>query len=68
MWLEDVNYKVGITNAAESPWADVEIIGKKLNRDEALGHEWISEVFHVTDHMTAEDEEIRTFFGDEMVH
>jgi hypothetical protein len=68
MWLEDRNYNVGITNAAESPWAKVEIIGRKLNRDEALAHEWLSEVFHLTDHMTTEDQEIRTFFGDETIH
>jgi hypothetical protein len=65
MWPDDSNYNVGIIDAAESLWADVKIIGKKLSREEALQHEWLRDVFHVTDHMTDDDPEVKAFFEDE---
>ncbi len=68
MWSEENEYKVGIINADESLWADVDIIGRKLSRDEALAHPNISDVFHITDHMTADDPEITGFFEPETVH
>ena len=57
--------QVGLVDADTSPWSDAKILGRILNRDEALKHEWISEVFHITDHMVTEDREIvRYFDGD----
>jgi len=67
MWPDDNNYNVGIINANESDWADVNIIGRKLSRNEALEHPWLNEVFHITDHMTADDPEIIAFFNDEAI-
>lgn len=55
-------YQVGLVNAEQSPWRDVTFMGRILDREEALKHEWIGEVFHITDHMVTEDEEIIRFF------
>jgi hypothetical protein len=68
LWEDGENFNVRITDAAESSWSDAEILGRKLNRDEALSHPWIDEVFHITDHMTADDPAIREFFGQETAH
>lgn len=38
-------YRVGLANAADSPWSGTAIIGRVLDRDEALQHERLSEVF-----------------------
>ena len=62
-WVADGNYNVGLVDAAESPWQDVTFIGRVLNRNEALAHPWHEEVFHITDHMVAEDPEIRSFLN-----
>ena len=68
LWESEDNFSVTITDANESEWADVEILGRKLTREEALGHPWIEDVFHITDHMTDEDPEIRAFFSPQTVH
>lgn len=68
MWMDDENFNVGIVDATESLWSDVDIIGKKLDREEALAHHWLSEVFHITDHMTDDDPDIRAFFNIETTH
>lgn len=57
------NFKVGLVNAADSPWNHVTFLGRILNREEALKHEWIAEVFHITDHMVTDDPEITKYFG-----
>jgi hypothetical protein len=56
-------FQVGMVDAVSSPWSDVKILGRILNRDEALGHEWISDVFHITDHIVTEDAEIVRYFA-----
>lgn len=53
---------VTVTDAEESPWRNSEIIGRMLDRDEALAHPLISDVFHITDHMVTDDPEIRAYF------
>lgn len=62
IWTQAGQFKVGLVNAAESPWHDVTFLGRILNRDEALKHKWIGEVFHLTDHMVSEDREIAAYF------
>ena len=37
----------------------MELLGRMLDREEALAHERLADVFHVTDHMVAEDRPIR---------
>ncbi|HKP69978.1 MAG TPA: hypothetical protein VJV05_11890, partial [Pyrinomonadaceae bacterium] len=66
MWADESEYKVGIIDVQNSPWHDVDIIGKKQTREEALGHPLIDDVFHITDHMTSDDPAIKEFF--ETVH
>jgi hypothetical protein len=61
-------YLVEITDANDSPWKNVNVIGRKLSRDEALNHEWIQDVFHLTDHIIIDDPEIKSFFADETIH
>ena len=65
MWLDGDNYQVGIVNAAESPWSYVTFLGKILDREEALDHEWMKDVFHITDHMVENDTEIVRFFSED---
>lgn len=63
MWPDADTYNVGIIDATSSPWADARIIGRKLTREEALLHPWLKDVFHITDHMTEDDTEIKAFFA-----
>lgn len=55
IWSKDDNYQVGLTDKEESPWSDAEFLGQILDRKEALKHPWLKEVFHITDHIVADD-------------
>jgi hypothetical protein len=59
----DTEYQVTVVDAGESPWQGVELLGRMLDREEALGHERIGDVFHITDHMVAEDRPIRDYLS-----
>lgn len=59
---------VKVTDWAESPWNNSKVIGRQLDRDEALSHPLIDELFHLTDHIFAEDPSIKMFFHGEAVH
>jgi hypothetical protein len=37
------NYKVGLGNAADSPWSDATLPGRILDRGEALKHAWVKD-------------------------
>jgi len=52
-------YQVTVVDARESPWQGVQLLGRMLDREEALAHERLPEVFHITDHMVVEDQPIR---------
>lgn len=54
IWITDKNYQIGLLDKSDSPWQDA-LLGEILNRDEALKHAWIEDVFHITDHIIAED-------------
>jgi len=56
------SYQVRMVDAEESPWHNGDIFGKILNRDESLKHDWIKDVFHITDHIVAEDKMVINFF------
>jgi hypothetical protein len=56
------NFQVGLIDAQTSPWSDVTLLGRILDREEALKHEWIADVFHITDHMVTDDREITDYF------
>ena len=62
IWVKGDNWQVGLVNAEESPWSETTFLGRLLDRDEALKHPWVQEVFHITDHMVAEDQEIIRYF------
>ncbi len=61
----DTQYEVEVLDAERSPWRDVEIIGRTLDRQEALAHPFLAEVFHITDHMVVEDEPLREYLDGE---
>ncbi len=58
IWTNEENYQVGLTDKDESPWGHVDFLGEILDREEALEHPWIKEVFHLTDHMVTDDKNI----------
>ena len=51
----ETEYQVTLVDAADSPWEGVELLGRMLDRAEALEHERLQEVFHITDHMVTDD-------------
>lgn len=55
-------YQVGLIDAAHSPWAHVSFLGRILDRDEALRRPLAGDVFHLSDHIVAEDREITGYF------
>src|SRR5262249_1670878 len=57
----DTEFQVTVVDAAESPWTDAAFLGRMLDRDEALKHPWIGEVFHITDHIVTEDQDVRSY-------
>lgn len=62
IWTDDLNYKVGLIDKADSYWQQP-LLGTILNRDEALNHPWIKDVFHITDHIVREDREVIEYLG-----
>ena len=58
-------YQVRVVDADESPWRNAEIIGRMLDREEALAHPWIGDVFHITDHIVEDDPVVRAYFGED---
>ncbi|MGI9650693.1 hypothetical protein [Chryseobacterium sp. RLHN22] len=64
LWVDKENWNVSILDGNESPW-NSEILGKLLQREEALKHPWIKDVFHITDHMVEEDQELIKYFNNQ---
>jgi hypothetical protein len=60
----NTEYQVTVVDAEESPWQDVAYLGRMLDREEALGHPWLKEVFHITDHIVEEDRDIRQYLSE----
>ncbi len=42
---------------------EMRVIGRTLNRDEALKHPLVKEAFHVTDHMVVDDLPIHEYLN-----
>ncbi|WP_431688785.1 hypothetical protein [Hahella sp. NBU794] len=57
------NRGVMVVDRGESPWRDVEYFGRILDREEALAHPWIKDVFYITDRIFEEDRAISDFLG-----
>jgi hypothetical protein len=49
------NYQVEIGNAKDSPWGTVAVMGRTLDRVEAMSHSSLSDVFHILDRILTED-------------
>lgn len=62
LWFDNENWNVSILDGEESPW-NSKILGKILQRQEALKHPWIKDVFHITDHIVEEDQELIKYFN-----
>ncbi len=62
IWTTGIHYQVGLVDAEDSPWNHVTFLGQILNRDQGLQHEWIQEVFEITDCIVAKDEVLKDFF------
>jgi hypothetical protein len=56
-------YQVTVVDAAESPWEGVELLGRILDRADALEHERLDEIFHITDHMVRDDAPLRDYLN-----
>ncbi len=52
-------YQVTVVDAAESPWNGIALLGRMLDRAEALEHERLADVFHISDHMVRDDRPLR---------
>ena len=63
LWQDDENFGVTLVDSAASPWKDVELLGRMLDREEAVTHPKAKEVFHVTDHIVRDDPEVVGFFS-----
>ncbi len=68
MMATDESYQVMIINAEQTPWGKADILGQKLTREEAMLHPWLEDVYEITDLMADRDDEVREFFGQEIVH
>lgn len=66
--LAENELRVSVTNKAESPWSESKVLGRMLDRDEALANPLIDEVFHLTDHIVEQDPVIRELFAGESIH
>ena len=64
IWDDGGNWGVGLTDKNESPWSHVDFLGTILNREEALAHSWVKDVFHITDHIVSEDQPVIEFFAE----
>lgn len=62
IWTKDNNYQIGLIDREESPWKHG-LLGKILDRVEALEHPWVKDVFHITDHICADDKEVVEYFS-----
>ena len=60
---DKADFKVSVIDAEASPWREAKIIGRTLNRNEALVHPLVKEAFHITDHMVSEDTPIKEYLG-----
>ena len=55
-------FHVRVVDATASQWPNSKVLGRTLDRDEALADPGIAEVFHITDHMVTDDAVIREYF------
>lgn len=56
-------FQVSIIDAICSPWRDAKVIGRTLDRAEALAHPLLKQAFHITDHIVSEDAPVREYLS-----
>ncbi len=59
----DDSYQVMLDDAATSPWGEVELVGQKLSRPDALASEWKDTVFEIVDAAFELDPSLRGFLA-----
>jgi hypothetical protein len=57
----DDQYEVMVTDASDCPWEKARVLGRVLDRAEALRDACLKEVFHITDHVVIEDEPLKMY-------
>jgi len=62
LWINGDDYVTTIMDRADSPWSQSKVLGRMLDRGEALSNEWLDDLYHLTDHILAEDDAIKSFF------
>lgn len=62
IWDNNHNWAVTITDRADSPWSHVEFLGRILDREEAITHPLINDVYHITDHIVTQDRSVIEYF------
>jgi len=62
IWMKDEEWAITVTDRKESPWSHTDYLGEILDREEALEHPWIKDVYHITDHIVAEDIPVINYF------
>ena len=69
-WLHttDEEYRISITDKAESPWNQSKLLGRMLDRNEALEHLLLDEVYQLIAHIVEEDETIKELFDGATIH
>jgi hypothetical protein len=50
-----------ITSAADCPWPKARVLGRVLDREEALRDALMKNVFRITDRVVAEDEPLKMY-------
>jgi hypothetical protein len=58
-------YQVTVVDAKASPWSHVKLMGRIMDRTEALKDPFITDVYHITDHVVEGDQIIREYLNAE---
>ena len=61
--IESDEYRTTVIDKVESPWGNSSVLGPMLDREEALDHPLLNEVFHLIDHIVIEDKAIKELFA-----
>ncbi len=62
VWRGFGDLQAGLLDAQDSPWHGVTELGQILDREDALEHDWIEDVFQIIKEMVIEDQKIVEFF------
>ena len=64
----DLEYQVSLTDRSESPWGESKVLGRMLDREDALSHPLINQVFQLTDQIVENDPAINKLFNGDTTH